>query len=196
MINKENIEKIFKGLDRQIGLYSGSPMSLVVCGGSALFAIGLFLRTTKDVDVLGKAIHSEKGLTIKKIDKFPEWFVEAAKVVQRDFGLPEGWINLGPASQIESGLPVGFEKRVIKIQYGKYLTVYFISRLDQIHFKLHASVDRGGYHVDDLFALNPTKQEMEMAVRWVLTQDVSEGFKLILRDFLRKKGYNDIAQKI
>lgn len=196
MINKKNIEEIFKALDRQIGVYSNSPMSLVVCGGSALFALGLVLRTTKDVDVLGEAIHNETGMTVKKIDEFPEWFIKAAKVVQRDFGLPEAWINLGPASQVESGLPAGFEKRLIKRQYGRYLTVYFISRFDQIHFKLYAAVDRDEYHVDDLFALKPTEQEMDMATRWVLTQDVSEGFKLMLKDFLRKKGYNDIAQKI
>ena len=93
-------------------------------------------------------------------------------------------------------MPVGFEKRLVGRRYGKYLTIYFISRLDQIHFKLYAALDRAGYHVDDLFALKPTKQEMEMAARWVLTQDVSEGFKVILKDFLRKKGYDDIAQRI
>jgi len=196
MISKKNKEDIFEALDRQIDLCNGSPISLVVCGGTALFALGLVLRTTKDVDVLGEAVYSEKEIIVKKIDRFPERFLQAAKVVERDFELPKEWINIGPASQVELGLPVGFEKRLVGRRYGKYLTIYFISRLDQIHFKLYAALDRAGYHVDDLFALKPTKQEMEMAARWVLTQDVSEGFKVILKDFLRKKGYDDIAQRI
>ena len=50
--------------------------------------------------------------------------------------------------------------------------------------------------MDDLFALNPTPEEIEMAVQWVLTQDVSEGFRTILKDFLEKRGYDDISEKV
>lgn len=39
-----------------------------------------------------------------------------------------------------------------------------------------AALDRNDYHVQDLFALNPTDKEMQGATEWVLTQDVSEGF--------------------
>ena len=93
MISKKNMEDIFNALDRQIDLYNGSPISLVVCVGTALFALGLVLRTTKDVDVLGEAVYSEKEIIVKKIDRFPERFLEAAKAVERDFGLPKEWIN-------------------------------------------------------------------------------------------------------
>ena len=57
-------------------------------------------------------------------------------------------------------------------------------------------MDRGGYHVQDLSALKPTEEEMEIASKWVLTQDVSEVFKLILQDFLRIHGYESIAERI
>jgi len=196
MISKENIEEIFKALDQQIEVRGGSPISLIVCGGTALFALGLIQRTTKDVDVLGEAVVRGKEILVKKIDKFPGWFKEAAKAVQRDFQLPEGWINTGPAIQVELGLPENFVKRLVGKKFGKYLTIYFISRLDQIYFKLYAAVDRGGYHRDDLVALKPTNQEIAMAVNWVLTQDVSEGFRFILKDFLERHGYSDIAQRV
>jgi hypothetical protein len=48
------------------------------------------------------------------------------------------------------GLPEGFVSRLFQKDYGRRLTVYFAGRKDQIHFKLYAAVDRGGYHIDDL----------------------------------------------
>ena len=195
-IGLENLEKVFSALSRQIGAQGGGPVGLVVCGGTALAALGLVVRTTKDVDVLAYAEETEKGIKIVKIQEFPQWFKDAARVVARDFGLPDNWINLGPASQVESGLPKGFESRLVRRVYGEYLTVYFIGRLDQIFFKLYASVDRNDYHVQDLFSLNPTGEEMESAARWVLTQDVSEEFRLVLRDFLEKHGYGAVAGRI
>lgn len=190
------IDDIFGALDRQIRVRDGMPLGLVVCGGTALSALGLVMRTTKDVDILGMVLETQDKRTIQRITKFPEWLVEAANKVGRDFDLPENWLNLGPASQVESELPEGFEKRLVKKVYGQYLTVYFISRLDQIHFKLYAAVDQNGYHVQDLFALKPTEIEMEMAAKWVITQDVSDVFKALLRDFLEINGYGDIAKRI
>ena len=148
------------------------------------------------MDVLGMVLETQNGLTIQRITKFPEWLVEAANKVGRDFDLPENWLNLGPASQVESGLPEGFEKRLVKMVYGQYLTIYFISRIDQIHFKLYAAVDQNGYHVQDLFALKPTEIEMEMAANWVVTQDVSEVFKTLLKDFLETHNHGSVAKRI
>lgn len=196
LITPDTINDIFEALDRQIGVHGGMPLGLAVCGGTALSALGLVMRTTRDVDVLGAVSETQNGVTIQSITKFPEWLGEAANKVGRDYDLPEDWLNLGPASQVESGLPEGFEKRLVKKVYGQYLTVYFISRIDQIHFKLYASVDQDDYHVQDLFALRPTKIEMEMAAKWVVTQDVSEVFKTLLKDFLRVHNYEDIAKRI
>ena len=71
MIEKKLINKIFTALDRQIGVHSGLPFSIVVCGGTALAALGLIRRTTKDVDVLGEVVLKEQKIEIKKIDRFP-----------------------------------------------------------------------------------------------------------------------------
>ena len=75
----------------------------------------------------------------------------AAKRVARDFNLPENWLNAGPASAVDLGLPDGLMERVITRQYGQKLIVHFLGRYDQIHFKLYAAVDQGaGKHLDDL----------------------------------------------
>jgi len=196
MIDQNNLNEILHALDRQIGIHGGLPISLVVFGGTALFALGLILRTTKDIDILGTISKKKGQILVKKINIFPKYLIEAFKAVQKDFRLPEGWLNNGPTSQVDSGLPKGFEERLVKKQYGNYLYIYYISRLDQIYFKLYASVDRNGYHIDDLLQLKPTQQEIEDAAMWVLSQDVSLGFKSILKDFLREHGYEDISERI
>ncbi len=195
-VEPQIIGEIFTALDRQMEIHGGIPMGLVVCGGTALAALGLVMRTTKDVDILGMVLNTPNGLIIQKIKEFPRWLIEAANKVGRDFDLPENWLNLGPASQVESGLPEGFEGRLVRRRYGKYLTIYFISRIDQIYFKLYAAVDRGEYHVQDLHTLKPTQEEIERAAKWVVTQDVSITFKLLLKDFLEVQGYGTIAERI
>jgi hypothetical protein len=86
--------------------------------------------------------------------------------------------------------------RLIKHDIGPCLTVFFISRLDQIHFKLYASVDRGGYHIDDLMALNPETDELVQAARWSMTHDVSVGYADSLKKLLGELGYEKAAARI
>ena len=196
MITTDNLKEILTALDRQIALHGGSPIGLVVCGGTALFAMGLASRTTQDVDVLGKYCDSGTSVSIERIGSFPDWFQTAASKVQRDFNLPDDWINTGPEAQLKSGLPNGFIDRLTAHTYGPVLTVHYISRIDQIYFKLYAAIDQGGYHTDDFFGLNPTGNEIREAAQWVLTQDVSQEFRLILKDFLVKRDFHDIARDI
>jgi len=195
-VEREIIDDIFTALDRQIGLQGGGHVALVVIGGAALAALGLVLRTTKDVDVLGEADVKNEKIYIKKIVDFPDFLKKAASKVQRDFNLPEDWLNLGPVSQLDLGFPEGFESRLIEKRYGDNLTIYFAGRLDLIHFKLFAAIDRGGYHVQDLIELDPSVEEIELAAKWVLTQDVSSEFKSLLKNFLRKHGYGKVAERI
>lgn len=195
-IERKIIDEIFTALDRQIELEGGGHVALVVIGGAALAALGLIQRTTKDVDVLGEANIKNGKVLIRKMKDFPDFLKKAASKVQRDFNLPEDWLNLGPASQLDLGLPPGFETRLVEKRYGKHLTVYFASRLDLIYLKLFAAIDRGGYHIQDLLELNPSEEEIEMAAKWVLTQDVSPEFRSLLKDFLRKHGYGKVAQRI
>ena len=132
MISSDSIENILKALDKNIGINGGTKISIVVCGGTALFALNLIDRTTKDVDVLGLIDKKTKKHKICYIKEFPKWFLSSAETVARDFNLPDDWINLGPANQIKTGLPEGLFERLTKKAYGKYLDVFFISRVDQV----------------------------------------------------------------
>jgi len=117
--------------------------------------------------------------------------------VAGDFNLPDNWINAGPASAVDFGLPEGIMERVATQKYGQKLTIHFSGRYDQIHFKLYASVDQGaGKHFDDLLALDPTAGELEEAARWSMTHDESEGYRKVLKDLLNHMGYKDVAEKL
>ena len=194
-LSQNNIDSIFHALDKQISLRSGEHVGVVVCGGTALAILDLVPRTTKDVDVLAWARTVGDDVLLERVTGFPDWLVESAAAVARDFNLPEGWFNAGPASQLDLGLPSGFDKRLIAKAYGTHLTVYLVGRLDQIHFKLFAAVDRNDYHTQDLLALSPTSAEIFDAASWVVTQDVSEPFRMVLKDYLSKHGYADVAER-
>ena len=190
----KNLEFYMKALNSQLKIIN-KRIELVVCGGSALAAIGLVNRTTNDVDVLGIVERSDSKLIINRAS-FPKWFKSSIKKVARNFNLPPNWINAGPTSLVDFGLPRGLEERLIGKRFGDYLTVYYISRIDQIFLKLYASVDRGGYHIDDLMKLKPTNEEIEAAARWSMTHDVSEGYRELLKSLLRRLGFNEVAKRI
>lgn len=161
----------------------GPPLKIFICGGAALSVLGLVDRTTKDIDIVAPC-------------ELPPTFFDAAKIVGREFGLPENWINQGPKMLAEMGLPDGFENRAFTKRYGKRLTACFASRLDQIFFKTYASVDRAGYHVDDLLALGPTTDELIAAAAWCMQHDVSEAFKGQMRSMLHALGFEHAADSI
>ena len=97
---------------------------------------------------------------------------------------------------METGLPEGLLERLVWKEYGPSLSIGYLSRIDQIYFKLYASADRGGYHVEDLFKLEPTKEEVLKAALWCKGQDVSEGFAVILCSMLEQIGFKDVSQEI
>ncbi len=172
------------------------PVEIVVCGGSALILTGMVPRTTKDVDVVAliKAGHLASPAPL------PDELLRAAHEVAEDLALDRNWLNNGPSSGegglFQMGLPSGFAERLTSVTYGERLKVHFIAPLDQIHFKLYASADRGGYHIEDLRALTPTSDELETAARWCMTHDVSEGFRMVLRQLLKEMAHEDVADRI
>jgi hypothetical protein len=169
---------------------------MIVCGGAALNVLGYIRRTTKDVDVVALVEKNGKSISLVKEDPFSPLLKQAADKVRKDFNLPENWLNPGPASVMDFGLPKGLMERAETRFYGNVLIIRYLGRYDQIHFKLHAAVDQGGKHFDDLLALNPSSQELEDAARWSMTHDPSEGFRLILKDFLGRIGHRDVAAKL
>lgn len=179
-------------LNEQLILRDSPAIEIVVCGGSALIATGLVPRTTQDIDVIAL----KKGEVLFDSEPLPDYLIEAADQVGRIMSLPADWLNNGPASQFNMGLPPGFQERLITVEAGSKLTVHYIGRLDQIFFKTYASADRGGYHVTDLKALEPSIEELTAAARWCMTQDVSEAFRNILLDMFNKLGWPDVCKHI
>ena len=194
----ENLETALKLLGARLDLAQAPAIGLVVCGGSALIALGLIKRTTRDVDVL--ALMNSSGDLISP-DPLPSYLLDTAKEVARDLALAADWLNNGPSRDaggiFQLGLPEGIASRLHSRSYGDRLTIHFIGRLDQIHLKLYAAVDSGeGTHLDDLLSLKPDDAELETAARWAMTHDVSPGFRMILKDMLRQLGYETVADRI
>lgn len=184
----DSADELLRALADQLTL-GGEAFHVVVVGGSALLALGLVERPTRDVDVVAL----RAGSALRLVGTLPPALIEARDRVARDLGLPPDWLNSGPADLLDFGLPEGFEERLTTREYGPALTVSFASRLDQIHLKLYATVDAGGpgKHEQDLRALEPTRDELVAAARWSRTHDPSVGYREMLRDALAFLGVED-----
>ncbi len=187
VIGAERADELLGAHSEQLAA-AGQQFDLVVIGGSALPALGLVERTTRDVDVL--AIAGPEGLV--PADPLPSPLAQVRDRVAQDFGLPADWLNPGPTELLGFGLPDGFLSRVETRSYGPALTIRYAGRLDQIHFKLDAMVDQGaGRHEADLRALDPTPDELVAGARWTRTHDPSEGFRQELVAVLAHLGVTD-----
>lgn len=190
----ETLQSVLNALAGFLEADGATPETLVVIGGSALIAMGIVSRTTKDVDILA-GIDPEFGL----VDPRPmsAALQSAAAKVARELDLDPDWLNTGPADQVAAGLPEGFLSRLTRHDYGPSLTLYLPDRLDLIHLKLFAIVDQGpGRHVRDLKALRPSGDELLLAARWVLTQDAGEVFPEIVRTTLTALGHGNLADRL
>jgi hypothetical protein len=197
-ISHDNIDQALSLLAGRLDLGQTDPVRLVICGGSALIAMSLRRRTTRDMDVVALLSAAQEPISP---DPLPDFLLRAADQVARDLGLFEGWLNNGPSrgegGLFQMGLPEGFVGRLTEKEYGPRLAIYFIGRLDQIHFKLYAAADqRDGTHLNDLKALHPTAAELEAAARWAMTHDVSEGVMMVLKELLPQLGHESIAERI
>ena len=195
---KREIEKILSALGEQLEAANATVPELVVCGGSALNVLGLVSRTTKDVDVVAFTERNSAGKShLTKAEPFPVELEQAARKVARDFDLTDSWLNAGPTSAVDFGLPEGLMERVETRRFGKRLIVHFLSRYDQICFKLYAAVDQGmGKHYNDLLALGPDKKELEDAARWSMTHDVSKGYRQSVKELLIHMDYKNVAERL
>ena len=186
-ITGETLDAILAALAEQL-MSLGDELEIVVIGGSALTALDLVRRATRDVDLLAIAENGE----LRPAEPLPDALRMARDRVARDFELDQNWLNAGPTDLLKWGLPVGFTTRVVTRRYGPALVVQFAGRVDQIHFKLFAMVDQaGGRHEADLRALHPTREELIAAARWSMTQDPSPGYRMMLVQALSALGVED-----
>jgi hypothetical protein len=173
MLQRESLEQALAGLGALLAS-RGQRFELVAVGGSSLMLLGLLRRPTRDLDIVALV---ESGHYVKAT-ALPEELKEAVQDIGEALGIGPTWLNEGPASLLDFGLPENFAKRVETRRYGS-LTLHIAGRQDQVYFKLYAAVDHGptSKHFQDLLGLAPTRQELISAARWTLTHDPSEGFR-------------------
>jgi hypothetical protein len=185
-----------QGLSRALTLLGavlqqrGLSYDLVVAGGSALMLLGLLARPTRDLDVVALI---RDGHYVRA-DPLPAGLVAAVRDVGATLDIGDQWLDPGPASLLDLGLPDGFEQRVETQRFGS-LTLRLASRPDQICFKLYAATDQGPHskHFADLKGLTPTHPELIAGARWACIQDPSESFRSELIGLLRTMGMTDVA---
>jgi hypothetical protein len=99
-ITGETLDVILDALAEQLRSL-GEQMEVVVIGGSALTALGLLKRATRDVDLLAIAENGE----LRPAEPLPEALRTARDRIARDFELDENWLNPGPTELLRWGLP-------------------------------------------------------------------------------------------
>jgi hypothetical protein len=163
----------------------GATASIVVVGGATLAATGMIDRTTKDVDVVARAIREEGKRTLIPPDPLPPGLLEAIRRVARDYSLDETWMNTVIGAQWTRGLPKWLPEEIDWEDFGG-LEVGFAGRRSLIALKLFAAVDKGqeSAHYQDLLTLAPTPEELEQAASWVREQDAGESFPDLLSQVL------------
>jgi hypothetical protein len=193
-LDGQNLDLALQAVASALAHARAEPETVVICGGAALLSLGFISRRTKDVDVLA-GVHPVEGLVDPR--PFSSALKQAVEEVAKALELPSNWFNAGPADQVMAGLPEGFLSRLQRREYGSHLVLFLPDRYDLIHLKLFAGVDQGpGRHWSDLKALNPTRDEMLAAARWVLGQDAGEVFPGVVRDALTIHDYADIADQL
>lgn len=199
--DKNQIEEIFNALAEQLKAGGVKDLELVVCGGTALNILGLIFRGTRDVDVVAIVKRDKNGQCVLQIPSvLDEPLKKAAQRIQKDFALEEDWLNVRTAALFTGlGFPQGLLERTSERIFGSNLKIRFLSRYDQIHFKLYAALDsknRRSAHLGDLLALNPGEKEILEAARWLMTRESGEFYKPALRNFLKQIGFENAAAKL
>ena len=196
----EQIDGALQRLGKRLLYEYTDPISLVVCGGSALNVLDIARRTTRDVDVLALVEETPEGIQLRYDRLLPKAFRGFVADVGRDLGLPEDWLNMGPKDVLQVyGTPSGMTERWERREYGPSLTVYFVSRLDQVHFKLLAAADPKAEprHLEDLVErIRPTSDEVRRAVEWLLGRETSSWFRGNVKQAVEALGYDDISRDI
>jgi hypothetical protein len=198
--NAGDIEGALQRLGKRLVYDYAEPISLVVCGGSALNVLNISSRTTRDVDVLATVEETAEGIRLQHDRPFSKSFRDVVADVGRDLGLDEDWLNMGPMDVLAVyGPPRGMTERWERREYGPSLTVYFVSRLDQVHLKLLAAADPKAEprHLEDLASrIKPTAEEVRAAMEWLLGRKTSPWFRGNVRGAVEALGYDNISHDI
>ena len=196
----DQIDGALQRLGSRLVYEDTDPISLVICGGSAMNVLNVAQRTTRDVDVLAIVEETESGIVLQPDKALPDDFREVVAWVAQDLQLEEDWLNMGPKDVLAVyGAPEGMTKRWEEREYGPSLKAFFISRLDQVHFKLLAAMDpkARARHLEDLmYRIKPSEGEVRAAVAWLLDRETSPQFRNRMRLVVGALDYDKISNDI
>lgn len=166
----------------------GRTYEVVAVGGSALVLHGYVRRATRDLDIIALVVRGR----LAPASPLPAPLAEAVADVAHALDLPSDWLNAGPASALELGLPEGFMRRLESRRYGG-LVLHLAGRRDLVALKLYAAIDLGpkSRHTTDRQMLAPTREELLSAAKWTRTHDPSDGFRCQLVQALAFFGIDD-----
>lgn len=129
----------------------------VAIGGAALVILDVINRSTRDVDLLETDI--------------PEEILKASKEFANAYGLSDYWFNTGPVDLLRN-LPASWRNDLQPLYTGRSLVLKTLGRVDHIRTKFWAMCDRMR-DLDDLIAINPNDQEINLAIAWVKPLDTN-----------------------
>lgn len=172
----------------------GRRYELVLIGGASLQLHGVISRPTRDADVLAERVDGQ----VVPLPSLPDHLRAAVQDVGEAYGAAPDWLNTGPQSLIELGLPLGFEARLERRDFEPGLVIWLAGRYDLVCFKLYAAANEWptrGRHIQDLRALAPVPADLLTAARWARSHDPSPGFREHqLGPLLRELGAPDDAR--
>jgi len=173
----------------------GQRYELVLIGGASLQLRGVISRPTRDADVLAEWVNDR----LVPMPNLPEDLRAAVRDVGEAYAAAPDWLNTGPQSLIELGLPPGFEARLERLNFAPGLVIWLAGRYDLACFKLYAAADEWptrGRHLQDLRALDPDPETLRTSARWAQSHDPSAGFReRQLGPLLRELGmYDDVRE--
>ncbi len=114
MLLRDDLGRVLAALGELLSS-RGLHYEVVLVGGADLLLRDLVARPTNDADVLGMRLASGQ---VGRLHELPEPLATAIADVARAHGLPDDWLNLGPASLLDLGLPPGFEARLDPLDAG------------------------------------------------------------------------------
>jgi hypothetical protein len=175
--------------------YRGETYEIVLVGGGDLVLRGIVSRPTKDADVVGQRLRNGRVVPLHRL---PDALARAVSAVADAYDLAPDWLNVGPESLLDLGLPAGFEDRLTARPYGG-LTVWLAGPYDLVCFKLYAAADHWpsrDRHLEDLRALRPTEADLLSSARWSMTHDPSSAFRSQLFAVLAHLGVEDADARL
>jgi len=193
--NKADVERALTELGRQVALRDADPVTVLCCGASALCVVGALSRRTLDVDAV--AMIDAAG-EIVAVEEFSPEMNDAISAAGLSLELDRHWFNLAARAILVRELPTGALERSARhsVNFGPCLTIRFMDRIDLIALKMSAALDpiEGRRHVEDLVAIDPTREELKHGADWIAAWPSSPAFKQAFHRLLEGFDAADLYQ--